>query len=496
MSTLSVAQVRTDLDTSYRGDTQAWQLLAEVLEGKLDVQTLCERQQMRLDEVQGWLRERHRCALLAFDEQLKRALIRQGASPDAFLGPELSISLTDVSIIDWIQAIQIFAKHAVITVFHDDGESRVWCSQGAVVDASSGRLRGEAAVYRIAALERGQVVTELRPVNRERTIRTSTAWLLLEAVRRKDETGKLELKLGGLDRHFQCTDGGALNRSLNTAQASLLGMFDQPRPLAEVVAQSEIGDVETLAALDGLIRSGQLVEAGPESQERPKVLSPGPDSNESSAPSVVPIAFAWPHERAPQRGHWRWGVSTLAMGLLVSAAAWLGAQASADKAPAAAPPALPPPPPAAVPAMYPVAVRSYPLEAELQVDGRVVGRGVWTANMARDGSVHELRVSAEGFVPLRIVFVDTSPPVDIRLEPLPPSTTIDGAAGPAASAPSNGPSTVERPAPPRPRRKRSPGALGSKAANSTAASTSASVPGKSRPFVQIIDGSEGRTGSK
>jgi hypothetical protein len=492
MSTLSVAQLRTDLDSPYRGDAQAWQLLAEVLDGKLDVQALCERQQMRLDEVQGWLRERHRSALMAFDDQLKRALIRQGASPEAFVGPELSMSLTDVSIIDWIQAIQIFAKHAVITVFHDEGESRIWCSQGAVVDASSGRLRGEAAVYRIAAIERGQVVTELRPVHRERTIRTSTAWLLLEAVRRKDETGKLELKLGGLDRYFHCAHGSALNRSLNTAQAALLGTFDQPRRLAEVVAQSEIGDVETLAALDGLIRSGQLVETSPVSQERPKLLSGGPEPSESSAPSVVPIAFAWPHERTPQRSSWRWAMSTLAMGLLVSCAAWLGAQASADKAPAAAPTVLPPPA-APVPSMYPVAIRTYPLEAEVRVDGRVVGRGVWTANMPRDGAIHELRVSADGFVPTRIVFVDTSPPLDIRLEPLPASAILDTSAGPTASSAAGGSGAVEVAAS-RPRRKRSAGSSGGKTANAAAAA-SAPVSAKSRPFVQIIDGTEGRTGS-
>src|SRR5690349_22832407 len=96
----------------------------------------------RGSDVQEWLREFHRSALTVFDEQLKRALIRQGAAPDALAGPELSVSLDDISIVDWIQAIQLFAKHAVVTVTHDDTESRIWCSNGALIDAESGPLRG------------------------------------------------------------------------------------------------------------------------------------------------------------------------------------------------------------------------------------------------------------------------------------------------------------------------------------------------------------------
>ena len=105
MSTLGMAQVPTEQGAPHPGDARAWQLLQDVVEGKLDIQTLCERHRMHLDEVQGWLRERHRDAITAFDAQLKRALIRQGASPEALVSPELSISLDDVSIIRWNEVL-------------------------------------------------------------------------------------------------------------------------------------------------------------------------------------------------------------------------------------------------------------------------------------------------------------------------------------------------------------------------------------------------------
>jgi hypothetical protein len=228
-----------------------------------------------------------------------------GAS-EALIGPELAISLDDVTILDWIQAIQIFAKQAIITVLHAESESRIWCSQGAVIDASSGRLRGEAAFYRIASIERGRVLTELRPVHRERTIRTSPTWLLLEAARRKDERAQLERKLGGLDRFFHCPEDGVLSRSLNTAQTALLRLFDRPRRLADVVIQSEIGDIETLAALDGLVRSGQLVEAAASSDEPDTGLSVRGEPAHGADSTAAPIASAWPQTSTPSSRSSRW----------------------------------------------------------------------------------------------------------------------------------------------------------------------------------------------
>jgi hypothetical protein len=405
-----------------------------------------------------------------------------GAS-EALIGPELAISLDDVTILDWIQAIQIFAKQAIITVLHAESESRIWCSQGAVIDASSGRLRGEAAFYRIASIERGRVLTELRPVHRERTIRTSPTWLLLEAARRKDERAQLERKLGGLDRFFHCPEDGVLSRSLNTAQTALLRLFDRPRRLADVVIQSEIGDIETLAALDGLVRSGQLVEAAASSDEPDTGLSVRGEPAHGADSTAAPIASAWPQTSTPSSRSSRWAASTLATGLLVAGAAWFGARASIATLPAAA---APPP--------YSIAVRTDPVEAELRVDGQFAGRGAWAAKMPRDGSAHELLVSADGFAPVRVIFVDTPPPLEVKLEPQPtvlmPTAEV---AEPAAPQPEDRVSPIDAaPAPraPAQRRKRVAPASGARGGNPAPPSTKAHRPAKKQPFVQIIDADE------
>lgn len=412
-STLGPTFKTTNGDWPKRGDAGGWELLALVLDGKLSVQGLSQRQRMRPDEVHDWLRERQRSALVAFGEHVRQGLIRQGASAEALVGPELSVSLAEVSIIDWIQAVQLIAQQAVITILHGAAESRIWCAQGAVVDAMSGRLRGEAAVYRIAALEQGQVVTELRVVHRERTIRMSTPWLLLEAARRKDEVLQLRRQIGNIERYFHGSRGTS-NRSLNTAEAALLRVFDAPKRLTDVLEQSELGDIESLAALASLIRTSHLVES--DEIDQPPPPPSGHHAMPAGAVAELPIPFPWSRERRRRRSVWGWLVSTTSMGLVAAGAAWLGTRLAMASLEAAGAAELRT---AAAQASYTVTVRAQPPNATIELDGRSVAHGSWTERLPRDGAVHELHVSAEGFVPLRTIFLDAPPPAHIRLEPLP-----------------------------------------------------------------------------
>lgn len=385
-----------------------------------DTQASLAREPAPRDQEQEWLRELHRSVLAAFDEQLKRALIRRGAAPEVLAGPELCVSLSDISLIDWIQAIQLFAKHAIITVIHDDTESRLWCSGGALVDAESGRLRGEAALYRIVSIERGQVVTELREEPRPRTIRASTPGLLLEAARRKDEAAMLRARLGDLGRRFQGPPTGRWPR-LDARESATLELFTRPRRLADALAESTLGELETLSALDDLIRSGRLSEAPPAVLEPAPPSAPSSDDGLRRLDSVAPLARSRPPEPAPASNGRGWGATVVAA-LAVALAAWLGARGAAwSSASARAESSAAASAAGGVsrdPETYPVALRTIPAGAEIEIDGRPVGRGEWRGRFARDGAIHELRATAPGHVPLRVLFIDTAPPLDLHLEPL------------------------------------------------------------------------------
>lgn len=493
-------------------ETRKWELLAQVLVGKLSLRAACERHRIPEAELHEWLRGFQRSALAAFEEQLRLALIQNGAPAAALGGAELSLSLSDISMVDWIQAVQSFAEQAVITVLHDDTESRLWCERGALIDAESGSLSGDAAVYRIVNLEHGQVLTELRGVQRERTIRASTPALLLEAAHRKDESALLRQRLGDLERPFQSIEPGAPAQLLD-AEAATLRLFEEPRRLCDAIEQSELGDVEMLAALEGLIRAGHLVETQPTPRSLPAVNVPAVNVPTVKVPALkvptvkaqrseatdrptarrLPVAFVWQPERERRHGSLRWVASTVVMAIVASLSGWLGATLSRHGSSGAVLTAATPPATALlserVPDTYPVVVRPYPPEASVDFDGRGVGVGYWATRLPRDGAVHEVRVSRTGFVPAKILFVDAAPPLDVRLDPLPlllvpqPLGVEDPGARPLDVAAR--PASQQR-AWPAPTRNKA----AVRAAEPTSALTRSIKPAsssKKRPYVQIIE---------
>ena len=270
-----------------------------------------------------------------------------------------------------------------------------------------------------------------------------------------------------------------------------LRRFSDARRLSDVLVESELGDIETLAALESLIRAGVLVETR-------RVVTPEPASKDASGEaaasraSVLPLSFAWAREREPRQQSRRWLASTVLLTLGVSVAAWGGARGSvmgAAPAPSAAAPIARSPAPEE---SYAVLVQAHPIGATLQVDGHDLGTSFWQSRLPRDGAPHEIRVTAAGFVPARIVFVDTPPPADVHLDPLPlplpPPTWQTVNAEP--SAPAAGSQSVA----PRPRR-RATAARQSRGSAPTAALSGPSLgpvpdlqpPRKKKPLVQIID---------
>jgi hypothetical protein len=243
-------------------DAKKAALFADVVSLKLSIDEAAALHGLRVDVIQEWLRQFRRSALVAFDERLKKTLIDQGANADALTAAEFTGHVEDVSIADLVQTIEIAGKDAVITVTHEGADSRMWCSAGAIIDAESGRLSGEPAVYRILSFERGRMVADLRPEPRPRSIYAATHRLLLESIRRKDESEKLEKKLGNVNRLYRLGERSTSSRvRVSTDELSVLRLFDGPRRLRDVLAQSHIGDLESLTALVRLVDDGYLVEA-------------------------------------------------------------------------------------------------------------------------------------------------------------------------------------------------------------------------------------------
>ena len=153
------------------------ELLNQIVVGKLSIPAACQRYALGEGTLVEWLRAFRRATVLAFDARLKQRLIAQGASASDFGGAEFTGTLSELSLGDLVQLIELAGKSARISVTHDGSESRLWCAAGAIIDAESGRLRGEAAVFRMLGLEHGQIFAELRASERVGSAGASCAHL-------------------------------------------------------------------------------------------------------------------------------------------------------------------------------------------------------------------------------------------------------------------------------------------------------------------------------
>jgi len=74
---------------------------------------------------------------------------------------------------------------------------------------------------------------------------------------------------------------------------------------------------------------------------------------------------------------------------------------------------------------YAVTVTTTPASARIALDGEPVAIGRYEITLHRDGIIHTLDVSAPGYEPLHVSFLDTAPPATIALEPLPGRASSD-----------------------------------------------------------------------
>jgi uncharacterized protein DUF4388 len=375
------------------------------------------------------LRERvlvcRRLARRALDARLQRALSSRGIESERACAMELTASLEDFSVCELLQVIAQGRKDAVIDVVQGDLSGRVWCSEGEVVDAVSGRLKGEAAAYRIVALGQGEVFVDFRPVRHARAVTVSTQALLMEALRRKDEGAVLESRLGGPDCIYRSAPGVAPRADLRGLERALLDALDAGARVGSVLACSSVDDLTVLQAMAELVERGWLV--------------PVSDATRSARiPRAVALDVpAAGGARRPLRARsvaWLAGAAILSLAAGVVASRW---RSPVSNPPRAQVPSLSAAAPGRAgsaapqqaglaeespPYTYPLRLVVQPSSAEIWLDGRRVATGELSMVVARDGRAHELRINAPQHVPQVLLFRDVPPPRAVVLAPRAPAT--------------------------------------------------------------------------
>ncbi len=96
--------------------------------------------------------------------------------------------ISGISLPTLLQVMELEAKSGVLRVRSGKREGALFFSQGALVDAISGRKTGTEAALEILSWDKVRVQIEYLFPARERTIKKSLGYLILEAAKRKDES--------------------------------------------------------------------------------------------------------------------------------------------------------------------------------------------------------------------------------------------------------------------------------------------------------------------
>jgi hypothetical protein len=339
---------------------------------------------------------------------LKRVVDLRGHDPESCCRQELTGSIGDLPLFDLMQMVSMGRRSAVIDVRHGAMRGRIWCASGEIIDASSGLLEGERAVYRILGLEAGELCADFRPVARRRMIHEGTQALMLETARRKDECAELARQLGGSDGVWWVCPG-ASNTTLDDAAATVVEALGRGAPLERVVSGSTLGDLETLRAMHQLAERGVIARRS----MLPALPAAPPAPKQTPPEGWFAPALAW------LEGHPWTGAATLAFGVSVALLA-VEPEFGSDalEARRGAPPssiALSASE-AGVPASYAVEVSVEPRSAALWLDGNWLAIGAVALKLLRDGRTHELRIVSPGYRSRTVLFQDRPPPPVLALE--------------------------------------------------------------------------------
>ncbi len=226
--------------------------------------------------------------------QREQARYTQRGAASALTG-----SVGDLGLVDLFTSLENWQKTATVLCEAGDGRSaRVWVRDGQVVDAEVDPVAGEAAFYRLLNWESGSFRVEFGPVDREARTEAGTQALLMEGMRRIDEMARLAEALPvsavlGVDFPALAAQLAEMPDELN----GVLRLFDGSRTMREVLSESPLDDLSTMAAVQRLMSDGVLVHGAAVGPARPRPSlhqwlgsdpPPPRDADLAAAPEAAP----------------------------------------------------------------------------------------------------------------------------------------------------------------------------------------------------------------
>ena len=175
-------------------------------------------------------------------------------------------SLSEMSVVDLLQTIDVSRKSGVLTLVSVDGQAgMISFDSGAVINATVEDLVGEDAVYRHLLWRDGTFDLEFRRVSlSERTVHRTTQALLMEGMRRLDEWSRLSELLPSFETVLEI-DPQMLRerlRDMPDDQNPMVRLIDGQRSVGEVLRAHGGDHVDALRKVVDLYFEGMVREVG------------------------------------------------------------------------------------------------------------------------------------------------------------------------------------------------------------------------------------------
>jgi DNA-binding response OmpR family regulator len=216
--------------------------------------------------------------------------------PSGTLKTRFAGSIHDMTVVDLIQTFEISRKSGTITFKSGSRLGYVWFKDGRLIDADTGTLRGEEAVYRMLVWSEADFEVDFGAVDREELVEQPTSVLVMEGMRRADEWGRLVEQIPPLTSTFEVDHEKLIERlsEIPDELNGILRLLDGRRTLMEVVDDSPFEDLSTMTTLSKLYFEGLLVPSEPvriPAVQLPNVVPIAPLPDSADAPPTVAEPF-------------------------------------------------------------------------------------------------------------------------------------------------------------------------------------------------------------
>ena len=174
--------------------------------------------------------------------------------------------LGDFSVVDILQTLEEGEKTGALRLESGDERITIYFENGRPVDASSGSISAEEAVYRALSWDEGSYTLKYLPtVRRPRTIEGSFNDLVVEGLQRSEQMDQLVKDLGSFKTVMKVDYSriSEMTDNMPPEVDEIVGLIDGRRNVRSVVCDSSLGDLESLQVIKRLSDTGVLAAVAP-----------------------------------------------------------------------------------------------------------------------------------------------------------------------------------------------------------------------------------------